>query len=199
VPRSSRRRWPKAWIRARRVRRFERRVGAPVIGGNRVSVSIDGRATFREMFEALAGARRGIGIEMYTWADDRLGTRMAEVVSERSRAGVPVYVILDAFGSLGSERLAAGLMDAGVHVRWYHPLAPWTPSWYPNRRSHRKLVLIDGALAFTGGFNFAEEYCEEFCASAWRELLLRIGVPSCASWRACSWVNGCAWTASCRS
>jgi cardiolipin synthase len=116
---------------------------------------------------------------MYTWADDRVGRRIAEAVRTRAVSGLPILVHVDALGSAGSGDLMTTLEGAGVEVRWYHPLAPWTPAWYPNRRNHRKIVLLDGEVAFIGGRNFSETYSEEFLGDeVWRDLTTRIEGPA---------------------
>lgn len=164
-------RYPRAWRVRRRVEALEARSGVRVLWGNEVEVLDSGSAAFAAMASAIEGAREAVAVEMYTWADDRLGRRMADVVAAKARSGVPVLVLLDAFGSFASGALARAMESAGVAVRWYHPLAPWTPRWYPNRRDHRKLVIVDGTSAFVGGMNFAEEYAHEFAGDdAWRDL-----------------------------
>jgi cardiolipin synthase len=144
-----------------------------------VRALVGGKLAGDGMLEAISGARRGIAIEMYTWSDDRLGRRFAEEVAKRAHAGVAVHVMLDAFGSFGSEHIVGVLTQAGARVRWYHPLAPWTPQWDPNRRNHRKLLLVDGTTAFVGGMNLSEAYSEEFRGpEAWRDLMLRVDGPA---------------------
>jgi len=171
-------RGPSAWLRSRRLRRFAERIGTPIVPGNRVEVLIGGRDSTRAMLDAIRDARRSVAIEMYTWADDPMGRRFAEVLGARARNGIPVFVLVDAFGSLGSAGLLASLERAGARVVWYHPLAPWTPIWYPNRRNHRKLLLVDGVMAFTGGINLAACYSDEFVGrEAWRDLMLRLEGP----------------------
>jgi cardiolipin synthase len=170
---------PPTWLRAWRVRRFEERVGNPVLPGNRVDALAGGDAAFRAVLEAIESARKGVAIEMYTWADDRLGRRIAETVRARARGGLPVFVLLDGFGSSASLDLAASLEDAGVHLLWYHPLLFGRQARRVNRRNHRKLILVDGATAFAGGVNFTEDYSTEFRGgAAWRDLMLRIQGPA---------------------
>lgn len=168
--------------RWRLVDRLERRGHGPVCYGNRIDVLTGGREAFESMLGAIRDARGGVALEMYTWADDRVGRRFAEAVRAKALEGVPVHVLVDAFGSLGSEDLLASVEQAGAQVRWFHPLAPWTPKWYPNRRDHRKLVLADGTVGFVGGMNLAEAYSSEFRGEAsWRDLILRIEGPAVRS------------------
>lgn len=172
---------PRVLLRLRRLGRFEERTGSPITFGNAVEVYSEGREAFAAMLDAIDGASRAIAVEMYTWSDDRLGRRFAGAVAARARAGIPTYVLVDAFGSLNAASLVAGLERAGVVVRWYHPLAPWTPHWYPNRRDHRKLLVVDGKAAFAGGMNLDEHYTEEFSGdAAWRDLTVRVRGPAVA-------------------
>jgi cardiolipin synthase len=163
----------------RRLDRLVERGGSPIVYGNRVTTIHAGHDAYDAMLDALHGACATASIEMYTWADDRVGRRFAEAAVRAARRGVKVRVLLDAFGSLGAGRLAAWMEHEGVQVRWYHPLAPWTPRWYPNRRDHRKLLLVDGRLAFAGGMNLAETYTEEFAGpSAWKDLAVEVEGPA---------------------
>ncbi len=166
----------RARLVAARLERGASRGLPPVVPGNRVAVLAGGAAAYEAMLAAIDGATRSIGIEMYTWADDRIGRRFAERVAARARAGVSVLVLLDAFGSLGSGALATFLADAGARVLWYRPLVPFAPV---NQRNHRKLVLVDGTLGFTGGTNIAEAYTTEFSgAEAWADLAIRVEGPA---------------------
>ncbi len=177
---------PEAWLGriARRARlplidRLARRGGSPVVWGNDVAVLEGGREAFASMLSAVRDASRAIAVEMYTWADDRVGRRLAEAARAKAREGVSVRVLVDAFGSLGSGDLMESLEQSGAEVRWFHPLAPWTPAWYPNRRDHRKLVIVDGERAFVGGMNLAESYTSEFSGErAWFDLAVRIEGPA---------------------
>ena len=163
----------------RRLDRLVERGGSPIVYGNRVRVIHSGREAYDAMLAALDAACSTASIEMYTWADDRVGHRFAEAAVRAAGRGVHVRVLLDAFGSLGSGPLAAWLEREGVQVRWYHPLAPWTPRWYPNRRDHRKLLFVDGRVAFVGGMNLAETYTNEFSPGrAWRDLTLQVDGPA---------------------
>lgn len=166
------------WRLVRQLDRVARRMGSPILEGNRIAVSSGARA-FEAVLEAIRTARRSLAIEMYTWADDRLGRRFAEAVAARAAEGLSVFVLVDSFGSYASGGIVASLERSAARVVWYHPLAPWTPSWYPNRRNHRKLVLVDGETAFIGGMNLAEYYSEEFVGDgAWCDLMLRIDGPA---------------------
>jgi cardiolipin synthase len=166
----------------RALRRLDRLIAfgeRRIVEGNAVRVLPGGREAFDAVEEAILGARAGIAIEMYTWADDEVGQRMAAAVRERVRAGVPARVLVDGFGSLGQRRVLDELRAAGAEVRWYNPLAPRLTRWVLNRRNHRKVVLVDGAIAFFGGINFARCYSEELVgAQAWADLMVRLEGPA---------------------
>ncbi len=168
-----------ARLRGRRLEKLEGRGRQPITYGNAVSVLAGGVAAYGAMLRAIAAARSGIAVEMYTWADDRAGRRFADAVVERAAAGVPVLVLLDAFGSLGSGALVARMQAAGVRVLWFHPLLPFGRKAAWNTRNHRKLLLVDGRIGFTGGMNIAEHYSAEFTGEeAWLDSVVRIEGPA---------------------
>jgi cardiolipin synthase len=166
----------------RALRRLDRLIAIGeqrVVEGNGVTVLAGGKAAFHAVEEALHRARTSIAIEMYTWADDEVGRRMASAVRERVRAGVPARVLVDAFGSFGQAGPLEELRRAGAEVRWYNPLAPKLTRWVLNRRNHRKVITVDGTTAFLGGINFARCYTEELAgAGAWADLMVRLQGPA---------------------
>lgn len=170
---------PRRVLALDRLDRWVERVGSPIVYGNRVGVFHSGDRAFAAILGAIASARRAVAVEMYHWADDRIGRRFEEALREALARGVSVRVVVDAFGSLGSRGLVSRLASARAVVAWYHPLAPWAARWYPNRRDHRKIVVVDGRVAFLGGLNLAERYAEEFAGDrAWRDLVLEIEGPA---------------------
>jgi cardiolipin synthase A/B len=139
-------------------------LGPGLIEGNRVSTLRNGREIFPAMLRAIRGARRSIDFETYIYWNGKIGEKFAEALAERARAGVPVHVILDWQGTqkmdLTSRRI---LKDAGVEIASYNPLAWYKPNfWYSpariNNRTHRKLLVIDGEIGFTGGVGIADEW-----------------------------------------
>ena len=166
----------------RALRRLDRLIAIGeqrVVEGNGVTVLAGGKAAFHAVEEAIHRARTSIAIEMYTWADDEVGRRMASAVRERVRAGVPARVLVDAFGSLGQTGPLEEMRRAGAEVRWYNPLAPKLTRWVLNRRNHRKVITVDGTTAFLGGINFARCYTEELAgAGAWADLMVRLQGPA---------------------
>lgn len=132
-----------------------------LIRGNDVRVLIDGPQTFAAIFAAIEKARRSIVIETYILEDEGLARKFAELLLKKRAAGVSVNLMFDAVGSIATDdayfdRLRAG----GVHVCRFNPLHPLDRPGYWNitHRDHRKIIVVDGATAFTGGINISRVY-----------------------------------------
>ncbi|WP_462114903.1 cardiolipin synthase [Lysobacter xanthus] len=140
-----------------------------------VRLLVDGGATYDALVEAIATAREHIHLEYYIFEPDVTGARVRDALVERARAGVRVRLLLDAVGSAKMKRrFLQPLLDAGGELAWFHPmLARWRRPWL-NLRSHRKIVVIDGRVAFTGGINVTDEEDETRRSDAYRDLHLRI-------------------------
>src|SRR5690606_31809055 len=107
---------------------------------------------------------------------DRTGTALRDALVERARAGVRVRVLVDAFGGARCRRLFAGLVEAGGELAWFHPTRfgrIWQRPW-ANLRSHRKIVVIDGCIGYTGGMNVSDDQHERINPQAYRDLHLRV-------------------------
>ena len=126
---------------------------------NRVKVLNNGKATFAAILEALRGATSSIHLEYYIFENDRIGKKVARILMEKARAGVAVRLIYDDVGSWGlSPKFIYAMKKAGVEVGCFMPVAfPWLTSKV-NYRNHRKIIVVDGCVAFTGGINIAERY-----------------------------------------
>lgn len=128
---------------------------------NAVSLLIDGPATFKAMFADLERARRSIQVESYIFEDAELGQRMAEVLKRKASAGLDVRLIYDAVGSLTTPRAFFDeLAQAGVRVCEFNPVRTSFPFRADklNHRDHRKITLVDGKVAYTGGINVSDVY-----------------------------------------
>ena len=133
-------------------------LGPPVVPGNRVTTLLNGDQSYPAMLEAIRSARHSITLEAYIFWPGTVGTTFAEALSERARAGVATHLILD---GLGSQKLGQELIDsmrqAGVQVVEFRPIR-----WYTlnrvNHRTHRKLLVVDGRIGFTGGLGIADLY-----------------------------------------
>jgi cardiolipin synthase A/B len=133
-------------------------LGPPVVRGNRVSTLLNGDQAFPAMLAAIRSAKRSINFEGYIFWPGAVARSFADAFSERARAGVPTRLVLD---WLGSKKMDHALLDqmrqAGVEIVKYHPL-----HWYNldrlNKRTHRKLLVVDGKVGFVGGMGIADLY-----------------------------------------
>ncbi|HEV2718684.1 MAG TPA: cardiolipin synthase [Thermoanaerobaculia bacterium] len=152
--------------------------GAPMSSGNRVEILKNGVEIFPSMLAAIRAARKTINLEFYIYWDGEIGRHFAEALAERSRAGVAVKVILDAVGSAPMSRSLIDFMQRnGVDVEWYHPLRWYTLSRF-NHRTHRKLLVVDGAAGFSGGVGIADDWLGDADAkNHWRETVARVEGP----------------------
>ena len=133
-------------------------LGPPVLEGNRVVGLNDGDEIFPAMLAAIRGARSTITFETYIYWSGRIGREFANALAERARAGVRVHVLMDWVGSGKMEEGLLRRMEAsGVRIRRYHPLHWYTLSRI-NNRTHRKLLVVDGRVGFTGGVGIADPW-----------------------------------------
>jgi len=133
-------------------------LGPPFIGGNRYALLRNGDDIFPSMLQAIGSARLSITFETYIYWSGAIGRRFCDALCERARAGVKVHVLLDWVGSVKmDERLLDQLRDAGVQVRRYHR-PRWTSLGRMNNRTHRKLLVVDGRIGFTGGVGIAPQW-----------------------------------------
>jgi cardiolipin synthase len=138
---------------------------------------VDGAATYDALLAAVRDARHHIHLEYYIFAADVTGAALRDALVERARNGVAVRLLLDAVGSSSCPvRFFAPLLAAGGELAWFHPMRfgrIWKRTWL-NLRSHRKIVVVDGRVAFTGGINITDEENEGLRPDAYRDLHLRI-------------------------
>ena len=136
-------------------------VGSPLVVGNRAMLLQDGPATFQAMYDAIRAARDHINIETYIIEDDEVGRRFADALIERQRRGVQVNFIYDSVGALNTpQEFFKRLSDSGIKVVQYNPVNPLKAKagWDVNGRDHRKLLIVDGQVAFLGGINISSVY-----------------------------------------
>ncbi len=147
---------------------------------NRVMPLCAGRETFPAMLGAIAAAERSIDLETYILRADRIGQRFKLALIERARAGVTVRVICDAVGSIGlPAEYVAELVAAGVHWLEFRPVGPWNRRFGWNTRDHKKLLIVDGRVAFTGGINIGDEYAAtEEGGGGWHDMSAQIEGPA---------------------
>jgi len=137
---------------------LEKVAKASFLPGNSVHLLKNGVSAFKEVFQAVKEAERMICLEFYIFRDDDTGWELAELLSQKCRQGIRVYLIYDHFGSFStSERFWEFLKGSGIEIRPFHPPRLLNPNQYFHR-DHRKLVVVDGWVAFTGGLNVGDEY-----------------------------------------
>jgi cardiolipin synthase A/B len=118
----------------------------------------DGSATYDAIVEAIQSAENHVHVEYYIFEPDEVGTRVRDALVERAQAGVAVRVVLDAVGSARISRaFLRPLRQAGGQVVFFHPLQPFRVRSLVNLRTHRKIVVVDGRVGFTGGFNITSD------------------------------------------
>jgi cardiolipin synthase len=160
-------------------------LGPPILPGNRVANLENGVEIFPAMLEAIRGAQRSICFETYIYWSGEIGREFVDALSERARAGVAVHVLIDWVGSQKmEERLIQQLVSAGVEVEHFHPLR-WYHLARMNNRTHRKILVVDGAVGFTGGVGIADNWDGNAESPAhWRDSHYRIEGPAVAQMQA---------------
>jgi len=153
-------------------------LGPPILEGNTVDVLVNGDAIFDSMLTAIRSAQKTISFETYIYWSESIGHEFSEALMERARAGVKVHVMLDFIGSvkMNLDKLNE-MKEAGVEVERYHK-----PVWWKlarlNNRTHRKLLIVDGAIGFTGGVGIADQWRGNAQdAKHWRDTHFRIEGP----------------------
>jgi cardiolipin synthase len=159
------------------------------VGADSVRLLRDGVQAFPAMLEAIARAEKEVLLEMYWIGADSCGESFRDALTERARAGVKVKVIYDAVGSLGlTESFWQPLRDAGGDVREYHSLFPLAQSFQANRieqRDHRKLLVADSTVAFTGGINLGDAWLPvNQGGEGWRDDAVAVKGPAVEEFRA---------------
>ena len=142
------------------IRTMQKCCGCGLVGDNAVELLRDGNDTYPELERAIRKARRFVLVEFYIIRNDKVGEKLRDVLVERARAGLDVYVIYDEIGSMKLARGYLGtLRAAGVHVAPFNGKRFWLSSILRvNFRNHRKLVVVDGLLAYMGSLNIGLEY-----------------------------------------
>ena len=162
----------------------------PLVPGNHVKLLLDGPATHGAQLAAIAHARDHIHLVTYILDDDAVGKKYRDALIERARAGVRVRVMFDSVGGLwiGPEYREA-LEAAGVEMHEYAPINPLEDSerWRISQRNHRKLLIVDGKVAFTGGVGISDTYSMSPASGSsehgWRDTHIRITGPAVAEFQ----------------
>jgi cardiolipin synthase len=162
----------------------EEAVGTPWQDGNALVTLPNGDAFFARMLNEIRAARRSITLETFAFVNAPVTRRYSRALAERAREGVEVKLILDAVGSRDAGKKNLQLMrEAGVDVRLYHPMNIFRP-WSSNNRTHRKILVIDGRVAFTGGAGFAKAWGGDARnREEWRDTQYEIRGPAVAKFQ----------------
>ncbi|HTY56085.1 MAG TPA: phospholipase D-like domain-containing protein [Candidatus Binataceae bacterium] len=165
----------------------------PLVLGNKVTLLENAKATFDAMLTAIRGAKNSINIEMYIFDDGPIGQMFADALIERQRHGVQVNIMYDGLGSfLTPASFFDKMHQSGIALLEYRPLDPFeaTLGWSFGHRNHRKMVVVDGRIAFTGGINISEVYASGLRSSSsnaplssWRDTDIEIEGPVVAEFQ----------------
>ncbi|HEX8872995.1 MAG TPA: cardiolipin synthase [Nitrosospira sp.] len=180
---------PETSIFARHLALEEGIVGNPLTAGNKVTLLIDGPSTYQSMFAAIEGAKDTINMETYSIEDDEVGCRFADALTNKQKSGVQVNLIYDSIGSHDTPSdFFKPLVDSGAHVLEFNPVNPFMlrKGWEADR-DHRKLLVVDGRIAFAGGINISSVYSSGSFSSSkpgrkdaqpWRDTHIRVEGPA---------------------
>ena len=151
----------------------------PLTTGNKVKLLINGEEKFPEVLKALNKAKYHIHIEYYIYENDAIGTQIENILVAKAKEGVQVRFIYDDFGSPAiNKRMERRLKDAGVEVYPFQKILFYLLANRLNYRNHRKIIVIDGQTAFTGGINVSNKYINNKDSKLyWRDTHLRIDGP----------------------
>ncbi len=150
-----------------------------LIPGNRIDLLQNGDTYFPAMLEVIRGARKTVNFEAYIVYSDAVGRQFRDALIDRARAGVEVRVLLDGIGSGWKLKNADVRMmtDAGCKFSYYHPTHSWRVD-RTNRRSHRRVLVVDGKIGFTGAIGFAEKWSGHAQDKEhWHDVQVRIEGP----------------------
>ena len=160
-------------------------LGPGIVPGNQVVDLENGDGIFPAMLEAIRSAKKTITFETYIYWSGAIGQEFADALSERARAGVAVKLMIDWAGSIKMEdAMLEQMRAAGVEVHQYRPLR-WYNLGRLNNRTHRKLLVVDGRVGFTGGVGIADQWSGHAQdADHWRDMHFRIEGPVVAQMQA---------------
>ncbi len=139
----------------------EAATGVPLIAGNKVTLLFDGPITMKEMMASAAAAKSSINLETYIFDQDPVGLQFADLLIEKRKQGVIVNVLYDSVGAMSTPpEFFERMKTAGINVLAFNPVNPAKRigKWELNNRDHRKLMVVDGKVAFTGGINISSTY-----------------------------------------
>ena len=152
---------------------------SPLTHKNSVKLLVNGEQKFPEVLKALQQAKHHIHLEYYIYEQDEIGTAIIELLIEKAREGIEVRFIYDDFGSPSiKKKIERRMRDAGVQVHPFHKVHFYLLANRINFRNHRKIIVVDGQIAFVGGINVSDKYINNKKNKLfWRDTHLRIEGP----------------------
>lgn len=179
---------------------FVRRISAiettltrrPLVAGNRITLLEDGPLTHAAQLDAIDDAQHHIHMDIYILTDDELGNAYRDLLIKKARAGVKVRIIYDSIGTFSAGwSFLNDLKNAGVEMHEFNTVNPLKDFrvWRINRRDHRKMLIVDGRIAFTGGINITNEYAREAGVKnengveGWRDTHIQLEGPAVAEFQ----------------
>jgi cardiolipin synthase len=158
-------------------------LGFVMLKGNRAELLINGDQIFPAMVEAIAAAKRTVNLESYIFNDDHAGAMITDALVNAARRGVEVRVLIDGYGG-HPGKLLDRMKAAGVDARIYYPIRPWTLHRI-GRRTHRKILVVDGTVCFTGGLGIDDRWLGNARnPHEWRDIQVRVTGPVSAEMQA---------------
>ena len=169
---------------------------SPLTKGNKVTLLLDGAATYAAMFEAIRSAKAHINLETFIIEDDEIGKKFTDLLLQKQAEGVQVNIIYDSMGSFTtSESFFKRLRDEGIHVVEFNPVSPLKGrlKWLMVNPDHRKILIIDGKVAISGGVNISNVYSGKLSGRGkvkvkgeplpWRDTDIQIEGPAVAEFQ----------------
>lgn len=158
---------------------LEQSLGIPFTTGNKVTVLKNGGEIFPAMLEAISNSKERIEFLTFVYWKGAIAEKFARAFAEKAREGLDVLVVLDSLGSTTmSPELLEIMKSSGVHVEWFRPISSWK-IWKVDNRTHRKVLICDGEIAFTGGVGIADEWAGNANNhNEWRDTHFRIVGPA---------------------
>jgi len=167
---------------------------SPLTKGNKVTLLIDGSATYAAMSEAIRCAKDNINLETFILEDDEIGKKFTDLLLQKQAEGVQVNIIYDSMGSFTtSESFFQHLRDRGIHVVEFNPISPLKGhlKWLMINPDHRKILIVDGKVAISGGINISNVYSGKLSgrkkvkgeALPWRDTDVQIEGPAVAEFQ----------------
>lgn len=158
--------------------------GNAMVGGNRAVILNNGDEIFPAMTKAIREARATVNLESYIFKDDKAGKIMADALMDAARRGVEVRVLVDGTGSKFSGPLLDRMRQAGVNARVFRPIRLWSLLKIAHR-THRKILVVDGTISFTGGFCIADQWLGDARnPKEWRDTMVQVTGPVSAQMQA---------------